>query len=116
MKYHDEFDASLAILSINKFTINAKQLRSSFGRSGYCFNFLNGKKCQPTCTFVHENINLNLVSQQMNMRVKMADVIKLLINKYHSKLNTIQPQINYQLLFFPHFSRGIMKIDNFIKQ
>ena len=84
--YSNELEAALAILCINSFIFEGKNIRALFGSIKYCNYFLNNKKCPNAnkCNFLHhfindkniindENIifdNINPFSYQEHLKIK----------------------------------------------
>lgn len=84
--YQDELSTEFAILALNKFKINNKQLRASYGRTRYCFYFLNQEKCKnQECNYLHAFVNPSLScmsgSKQKQLRIKPKQILSRIINE-----------------------------------
>jgi hypothetical protein len=105
--YSNSFEACLAILATDNFSINGNIIRSSFGTTKYCTYFLKGYDCpNPSCLFIHnfvssdEIINKddmvfdkNVFVQQQVLAMKIADVFNPEVKKKVAELQRIHQAI-----------------------
>ena len=115
--YSDPKEASIAILSLDKTSIDGHLIRASFGTTKYCQYYLSKNKCNnKNCVFLHKkanpediinkydlNSNTNYFNNQQIYAIKIADVYnsnvkeKLLdIKKKNVKTIFPSPYLIYQ--------------------
>jgi CCR4-NOT transcription complex subunit 4 len=93
--YSNPFEACVAILSTDNYSLNGHTIRSSFGTTKYCTYFLKGYECpNPNCLFIHNFVNSdeiinkddmvfdkNVFVQQQVLAMRIADIFNPDIKK-----------------------------------
>ena len=95
--YSSEVESSLAILSMDNYTIDNHEIRANYGTNKYCLNFLNNSVCKnKDCMYLHKlGDKKDIISrEQMNsdkeifqqQRILAIELSKILTNKKYNEL------------------------------
>ena len=95
--YSNESESSLAILSMDNFTIDNHEIKANFGTTKYCLNFVKNSECKnKDCIYLHKVADKrDIVSkEQMNsdkdifpqQRLMAIELSKILTNKKYKEL------------------------------
>ena len=95
--YSTESESSLAILSLDKFSIDNHEIKANYGTTKYCLNFLRNAECRnKDCIYLHKYADeKDIVSrEQMNndkdifpqQRLMAIELSKILTNKKYKEL------------------------------
>lgn len=82
--YETNFEASLAVLALNKFFFSDYQIKASFGMTRYCNFFLRGKKCMKReCFYVHDVASPSDVFEMKrgSPMTKVGEVVKFIFGQ-----------------------------------
>ena len=95
--YSTEAESSLAILSMDNYTIDNHEIKANYGTTKYCINFLRNSQCRnKECIFLHKladekdivsreqmNSDKDIFPQQRIMAIKLS---KILTDKKYKEL------------------------------
>jgi hypothetical protein len=96
--YASDFQASLAVLALNKFIYSNYQIKASFGMTRYCNFYLKGKQClKRECFYVHEEANPQDVFEinKNSPMTKVGEVVEFILSQ---KLELQNLVLNKELL------------------
>lgn len=82
--YESDFEASLAVLALNKYVFSEYQIKASFGMTRYCNFFLRGKKClKRECFYVHDVASPSDVFEMKrgSPMTKVGEVVKFIFSQ-----------------------------------
>lgn len=84
--YEDNISAAFAILCLNKFKLNNVKLRTSYGRTRYCFYFINQQPCWKfNCTYIHSFIESKFClfkGDEKKKKIKHTKILEELLTNW----------------------------------
>lgn len=126
--FSNSYEASLAVLGTNFYSVNGQKIHVSFGMSRFCHFFLMGKPCESkSCSYVHyipleSDLTLNKMSV-LNQNLKKVNEIDTLKFFMHQLIRLPPPQIKQQApySFFYSLDQVLLKIKilldkNYVKE